>query len=124
MSFIMEAVADKLEVSVSESEVNGFVAQAAMYYGRRPEKLKDEMVREGRLDTLRDQLRDEKAVDKLLEMAEVVDAPVETESAKASKTSKKASKKTEDVEKNEENDDNSSTNVRKQVKRKPPTSDS
>jgi len=126
-SFIMESVADKLELSVSEAEVNGFIARAAMYYGRRPEKLKEEMNREGRLESIRSQIRDEKAIDKLLEMAQVVDAPVQaekTEEAKAKKTSGKASGKPVETEKGDDAEDGSSSNVRKQVKRKPPISDS
>jgi len=75
LSFIMEAVADELKIEVSDGELNGMIAQMAMMQGRRPERLREEMQREGRLEDLRMRMRDERAVDKILEMAEVVDAP-------------------------------------------------
>ncbi|MBN1437410.1 MAG: trigger factor [Sedimentisphaerales bacterium] len=93
MSFIMERVAEELEVTVGDGEVNGFIAQVAANYGRRPERLRDEMQRSGRLDSLRDQIRDEKAIDKILEMAEVVDAPAETAKEKTSSDKSKSAAK-------------------------------
>lgn len=101
MSFVMEKVAQQLDVEISEGEVNAVVAQFAMQYGRRPERLREELTAQGRLDQIRDQIRDEKAVDKILEMAEVVDKPGEAAEEKkpaekkpaAEKTAKKSSKK-------------------------------
>lgn len=81
MSFIMDKVAEKLEITVGDAEINGFIAQMAAMYQRRPEKLRDEMQREGRLDEMHNMIRDEKALDKILEMAEVVDAPAEDSSS-------------------------------------------
>jgi trigger factor len=89
-SFIMEAVADKLELTVSEGEINGWIAQMAAQYKRRPEKLRDQMRAEGQLTALESQILQEKAVDKILEMAQVVDAPVTTDKPKdAAETQKK-----------------------------------
>ena len=77
MSFIMESVADKLEIEVGEAKLNGHIAQMAAQQRRRPERLRDELQREGRLELLESEIREEEAVDRILEMAEVVDAPDE-----------------------------------------------
>ena len=105
MSFVMDEVADKLGIEVDTAEINGVVAQIAARYGRRPEKVRDEMKKEGRLESLASQLRDEKAIDKILESAEVVDAPVEEKKAEPDKPKKKAKKKA--AAKKSEKDDKS-----------------
>ena len=101
MSFIMERVADKLEIKVGEAKLNGHIAQMAAQQRRRPERLRDELQREGRLELLESEIREEEAVDRILEMAEVVDAPVEKEKkgkkdVKDTKEKKKKKKKKED----------------------------
>ena len=93
MSFVMEKIADTLDISVGEPEVNGVIARIAMRYGRRPERVRDEMAKEGRLESLREQIRDEHAVDKVLEMADIVDAPPPSEQPKEPKAKKTPSRK-------------------------------
>ena len=105
MSFIMETVADKLEIEVSEAELNGVVAQIAAQYGRRPERLREELAREGRLETLQNQIRDERAVDKILEMAEVVDAPVKAPEAEPEAAPEEKPKKRKTRVRNRAKDD-------------------
>ncbi|MBI1338574.1 MAG: trigger factor [Phycisphaera sp.] len=94
--FILEAAAKKLEVSVSEAEVNGRVAMLAMQRGRRPEKMRQEMQRSGELEHLYLQLREQKTLDAILEKAKVaeVDAPVEGEGGDKPSAKKKAPRKT------------------------------
>ncbi len=147
-SFILEKVCDKLEIEVSDVELNGAIAQIASVYQRRPEKLRDDMAREGRLESMRQQIREEKGIEKILEMAEVVDAPETKPQAKPEKPAKKPAKKAEskpakaeskpaakktaektapktdkksvDAKKTE----NTKKTTRKDVKRKPPKADS
>lgn len=69
--FILDKVAEKLEVEVGQSEVNGRIAQMAIQQNRRPEKLRDELARSGQIEQLYIQLRDEKAVDQLIEKASI-----------------------------------------------------
>lgn len=69
--FILNKAAEEFDVEVGEAEINGRIAQMAMQQNRRPEKLKQEMARSGRIDQLYVQLREEKVVDKLLEAANV-----------------------------------------------------
>ena len=94
LSFIMEQVADKLELQVSDAEVNGYVAQLASATQRRPERLREEMSRQGRLDGVTEALREQKAIDKILETADVVDAPPPDAKPAAKTTKKKTRKKT------------------------------
>jgi trigger factor len=87
--FIMDKVADKLDIDVSEEETNGHIAQVAVQQGQRPEKMKEEMERDGSLAQFKLQVREDKCIAKLLESAAV------TEKKKSGrKKSKKASKKT------------------------------
>jgi trigger factor len=87
--FIMDKLAKKLEVAVSEEEINGRVAQIAIQQGRRPEKMREEMARDGSLVTFGIQLREEKCLEKLLASAKMVEA----KEAPKKEASKEASKK-------------------------------
>ena len=89
MSFILEKICEKLEIEVTTTEVNSFIANMAYQYGRRPEKMKEELAAHGRLDGIQDAIAEEKAIAKVLEMAEVVDKEPE----KKEKAPKKAKKK-------------------------------
>jgi len=91
--FIMDRLAAKLEVSVSEEEINGKVAQLAIQQGRRPEKLREEMARDGSLANFGVQLREEKCLEKLLASAKIVEAKEAPKKAKLPR--KKVSKKAE-----------------------------
>jgi trigger factor len=75
--FILDAVARKLEVEVSEAEVNGRVAELAAQRGVRPERVREEMSKGGQLEQLYVQIREEKAVLKVLEDAKVSDIGIE-----------------------------------------------
>jgi trigger factor len=136
MSFVMEEVADKLEIEVTDAQVNGVIAQIAAGYRRRPERVREEMEREGRLDSLKNQLRDERAIDKILEMAEVVDAPVKQEKPEEDKPKKRTPRKKTTTKKTQEQDESDvgaeeaeekdavpQKKAKKQVKRKPPKTD-
>jgi len=137
MSFILEKASEELGIEVFDSEVNAAVAQAAAQYGRRPERMREEMQREGRLEQIKDQLRNEKAVDRILEMAEIVDAPLKEEPAEEEKPKKRAVRKKKTTKKSEANDDDASEakseettdketkkkTAKKSVKRKVPSSE-
>lgn len=89
--FIMAKVADKLQVEVSEEEINGHIAQVAAMRGKRPEKMRDELLKDGSLAQFSMQVREEKCIDKLLETAKIT----EVEGTKAKKAEKKTEEKTE-----------------------------
>lgn len=93
--FIMDKVAETLDIKVTEEEINGQIAQVAVSRGRRPEKMREEMLKDGSLTQFSMQVREQKCIEHILEKArikEVKAAKPKTEPAK--KTTKKAAKKT------------------------------
>jgi len=75
LSFILSKVSEAEEITVEEGEINARIATMARQYGRRPERLRHEMENQGTLDQVEIQLREQKAIDKLLELAEITPAP-------------------------------------------------
>lgn len=95
--FIMDKVADKLEIEVTEEEINGHIAQVAVQRGQRPEKMKEQMERDGSLAQFRLDIRQNKCINKLLESADIneTEAPTEAEPKKAKKTAEEKPAKDE-----------------------------
>lgn len=78
--FIMDKVAEKLDIEVSDEEVNGHIAQVAIQQGQRPEKLREQMERDGSLAQFHLEVRQNKCISKLLESANVTERePEQTE---------------------------------------------
>lgn len=69
--FILQKIANDMGVDVDEAELNGRIAMVAAQRGRRPEKMKQEMAKDGTLANLYVQMREQKAIDQLLEKAQV-----------------------------------------------------
>jgi trigger factor len=76
--FIMDKVADKFGIQTTEEEINGHIAQLAIQKKIRPERLREEMQRDGSIEQFKLQVREQKCVAKLLESAKIteVEAPV------------------------------------------------
>lgn len=91
--FIMDKVADKLEITVTEEEINGHIAQIAVQRGQRPEKMKEQMERDGSLAQFRLDIRQSKCINKLLDSADITET--EAKPKKAKKTAKKKPAKDE-----------------------------
>ena len=93
--FIMDKIADKLDMDVSEEEINGHIAQLAMQRGQRPEKMREDMERNGSLAQLNLEVRQDKCIAKLLETAAITEKKPEKAKKvkKAKKPVKKATKK-------------------------------
>ena len=75
--FILDAVARDRDVDVTEEEVNSQVAQLAAQQGKRPEQQRQEMQESGQLEQLAMRLREQKAVDQVIEKAEVEEISAE-----------------------------------------------
>jgi trigger factor len=88
--FIMDKIAEKLEVSVTEEEINSHIAYVAAMRGRRPERMREELARDGSLSQFIVQIREQKCIEKILEKAQITE--VEPEKVKPIK--KTAAKKT------------------------------
>ncbi len=92
--FIMDKIAEKLEIDVSEEEINGHIAQLAIQQGQRPERMREQMLRDGSLTQFRLQVREDKCIAKLLESAKITEIEAEKKPKKARKTARKSVKKT------------------------------
>jgi trigger factor len=74
--FILQKVATEQDVDIIEGELNGRIAQIAAQQGKRPEKVKQEMSADGTLASLYVQMREQKAIDKVLESAVIEEVEV------------------------------------------------
>ena len=98
--FVMDKVADKLGIEVTEEEINGHIAQLAIQQGQRPERLKDEMTRNGSLAQFKLEIRQNKCIAKLLESAKITEKePEKIPEKPAKKAAKKPHKKADSDEK-------------------------
>ncbi len=93
--FIMDKVADKFEIKVTGEEINGHIAQLAMQRGQRPERMKEDMERNGSLAQFSLEVRQDKCIAKLLETAVITEKKPEKKAKKAKKKTKKSAKKSE-----------------------------
>jgi len=93
--FIMDKVADKLEIEVTDEEINGHIAQLAMQRGQRPERMREDMERNGSLAQFHLEVRQDKCIAKLLETAVITEKKPEKKAKKTRKTAKKPAKKAE-----------------------------
>jgi trigger factor len=74
--FMLQKIANDRDVDVDEPELNGRIAMLAAQRGVRPEKLKQEMAKDGTLANLYVQLREQKAVDQIIADAQIEDIDV------------------------------------------------
>jgi len=93
--FIMDKVADKLEIDVTDEEINGHIAQLAMQRGQRPERMREDMERNGSLAQFSLEVRQDKCIAKLLETAVITEKKPGKKAKKTKKTDKKSVKKAE-----------------------------
>jgi trigger factor len=94
--FIMDKVAEKLDIDVSEEEINGHIARVAIQRGQRPEKLKEQMERDGSLSQFRLDVRQSKCLSKLLESANITEQAPEEKAGKSKKAKKKSAAEPEE----------------------------
>ena len=84
--FVIDKVCDALDIKVSDEEVNGNIAQLAIQRGQRPERMKEQMERDGSLTQFKLEIRQNKCISKLLESADITE---DSSAKKADKTLKK-----------------------------------
>jgi trigger factor len=112
--FIMDKIADKLEIDVTEEEINGHIAQLAVQRGQRPERMREQMLRDGSLAQFRLQVREDKCIAKLLESAKITEQKAKKVKEK---TTKKTTKKTTNKKSKKEDAADKKTSKKKQSKR-------
>lgn len=91
--FVLEEIAEKLEIEVSEEEINGQIASIARSYNRRFDRVRDELARNNGITMLYLEIRDDKCIDQLLEKAAVTETDVDTSKKASAKAEKPATKK-------------------------------
>ena len=74
LHFIYVQIADQEKVFVTETEMEQRIQAIALNYERRPDEVKAELEEQGRLSSLRQQMREEKVRDFLVQHAEVQEA--------------------------------------------------
>ncbi|MFO0839508.1 MAG: trigger factor [Phycisphaerae bacterium] len=73
LEFVLAKVAEKLEVEVTDEEVNSEVHRIARSYNRRFDRMRDELQQRGLLPQLAEQIRQDKCVQLILADANVVE---------------------------------------------------
>ncbi|TVQ56788.1 MAG: trigger factor [Phycisphaerales bacterium] len=65
--FLMSRLAEEKNIQVNEQEVNGRIAMIAAQRGERPEQLRNELTKSGRITEIAIQVRDHKTADKIIQ---------------------------------------------------------
>lgn len=81
--FIMDEVARRFEIQVSEEEVNGRIAAIARQRGERPDQVRAELSKSGAINEVARQIVEHKAADRIVDQAKVVEVPAEEWNAEA-----------------------------------------
>lgn len=75
--FLLHRLAEVLEITVSEQEVNGRISAMSAQQGLRPDQLRNELARTGRLGEVARMVRDQKVADRLLAKAAIEELSAE-----------------------------------------------
>ena len=81
-----------MKVEVDDAEINSHIAQVAAQRGRRPEKMREDMIKDGSLAQFSIGVREEKCTEKILEKANIKE--VKPKAAAVAKKKAPAKKKT------------------------------
>jgi trigger factor len=80
-AFLVDAIAEKEKVEVSEADLEKRLAEMAQSREKSVARLKAELQKEGRLDAVRHQVREEKTLDLLLSRAKISEKAIEASSS-------------------------------------------
>ncbi len=75
--FILARLAQEMKIDVTEAELNSRIAGIAMQRGTRPDQLRNEIDRAGKLSELAHSICEHKTADRILEKAKFIDVPAE-----------------------------------------------
>ncbi len=87
--FVLARLAETLNVEASEAEVNGRIASIARSRNQRPDVLRAELEKSGRLGEIALQIREHKAADRVIAKATVSDVPAEEWNAQVEQKTRK-----------------------------------
>jgi trigger factor len=111
--FAIDKAAEKMDVKVTEGEMNARIAQMAYSRGDRPERLRQEIIARNQVGTVYQQIREHKTMDAILSKAKIEDIALdeynksvtESKGKKSGSSAKKSEHKAEKAEKHDEGDD-------------------
>ncbi len=75
--FVLDRAAEKLDVKVSDAELNGRIAQIALSRGERPEKLRQDLISRNQIGTVYGQIREHKTLDAIIAKAKISEMGLE-----------------------------------------------
>ncbi len=75
LTFILDRIASKEKVEVTDAEVDARVRFIAAQYGRRADRVREDMQAKGTLESLRGQIQEDKVIRMLLDKAKVAGEP-------------------------------------------------
>ena len=75
--FIMDKIAEKFDVKITDAEINGRIAQIAVSRGERPERLRQDLINRNQVGMIYQQIREHKAMDAILTKAKVTEVSAE-----------------------------------------------
>jgi trigger factor len=101
--FILQQIANEQGVDIDEAELNGRIALLAAQRARRPEKMKQDMAKDGSLTNLYIQIREQKALDKVLEDAQIEEIELKPDEEAPAAQAAEAAAETKDAATTEEN---------------------
>jgi trigger factor len=90
LQFLLHKLADDLSIQVTEQEVNGRIAMIAQQRNVRPEKLRRDLIDQGMIGQIGTQIRDHKAVDRIIDDAAITDVSADEWNAEVEKQKSKA----------------------------------
>ncbi len=75
--FILGQIANKLDVQLTEDEINGRIVQMAQDRGVSPTELRDQLIQQNQINTIAQQVREHKTLDAILASAKISEIPVD-----------------------------------------------
>jgi trigger factor len=75
--FVLDRAAEKLDVKITDAELNGRIAQIALSRGERPEKLRQDLINRNQIGTVYQQIREHKTMDAIIAKAKIDEVSVE-----------------------------------------------
>jgi len=121
LAFVMEKLAEQVEAEVTEGEINSQIAAIAQRQGRRFDRVRDELSKQGAIADLYVRLRDRKIIDQLIAKAKITDRTADakdTEDAEPAPDDKTKAKRAAASEEEQDKPSKSARTRRKSPKKK------
>ena len=75
--FLLRRLGEHFKIDVSEQEVNGRIATIAAQHGQRPDQLRTELARTGKINEVARMVYEQKAADRVIAKAEIEEIPAD-----------------------------------------------